>query len=393
MHQVGLDPAQRRRFAFISSNAGWGGSEELWSLAALALAERGHDVTVMKGELETNQPAIRRLKELDCRLIDLKRIPLIPAALIKLVVMMAWPASYAVQALRLWFALRRPYDLVIVSQGANFDGLFLGKRVRRKGLPYVIISQKAGEMYWPYDASIDDMRAFFGDARACYFVSQHNLRLTEQQLGRDLPRASVVRNPFLVPWERETGWPSDEEGLRLACVGRLYPREKGQDLLLLVLAREKWRNRPLHVSFYGAGVHAKALQDTAAYYGLKSVSFPGFTEEAASIWRTHHGLVLPSRCEGLPLVVVEAMMCGRIPIVTDVAGNREVVDDGTNGFLAAAPTEDSLDEAMEQAWARRAEWRALGDQAALDIRRLVPQDPAATLAGALRAAATPRRAL
>ena len=56
------------------------------------------------------------------------------------------------------------------------------------------------------------------------------------------------------------------------------------------------------------------------------------------IWAEHHALVLPSRFEGMPLVVVEAMLCGRPCIVTDVGGNAELIRDGINGFLAKAPT-------------------------------------------------------
>ena len=70
--------------------------------------------------------------------------------------------------------------------------------------------------------------------------------------------------------------------------------------------------------------------------GLEKVTYGGFTEDVESIWASHHALVLPSRSEGLPLVVVEAMLCGRPAIVTDVAGNAELIQDGVSGFVAAA---------------------------------------------------------
>jgi glycosyltransferase involved in cell wall biosynthesis len=113
------------------------------------------------------------------------------------------------------------------------------------------------------------------------------------------------------------------------------------------------------------------------------VTFGGFSDDMAEVWSRHHGLVLPSRCEGLPLVVVEAMLSGRVPIVTDVGGNREAVDDEVTGFVAAAATEDALDDAMERAWQRRGEWRAIGAAASLKIRTLVPADPAAVMAAML----------
>lgn len=377
-------PAQPRRYAFISSNSGWGGSEDLWSAAAAALAEDGHPVLVLKANVDEKEPRIRRLRELGCRIVDLNCLPLIPARVVAFLIAQVWVVGYAVKAFRFWWALRRfRPDLAILSQGTNLDGHFLGKRLRRMGLAYVLICQKATELYWPYDDSLAELREIYRGARACYFVSDHNRRLTEQQLGTRLERSQVVRNPFLVPWEKEEGWPESESGFRLACVGRLYPREKGQDLILRVLARDKWRERPLSVRFFGSGVHSEGLRSMAAFLGLDNVSFAGFSRAPAEIWRDHHGLLLPSRAEGLPLVVVEAMLCGRVPIVTDVAGNREVVTDDVTGFLAAAPTEDSLDEAMERAWRRRSEWRAIGEAAAADIRTRVPSDPPRTFADLL----------
>ena len=377
-------PAQPRRFAFISSNSGWGGSEELWSAAAAALAEDGHEVVILKGNISEAEPRIRRLRALSCPIVDLRRLPFLPRRLVALIVQYFWPMSYALQALRLWWSLkRRRPDLVIISQGANLDGHFLAKRTRRLALPYVLVCQKASELYWPYDDSLAELRSIYSGALCCYFVAEQNRRLTEEQLGTSLPRAAVVRNPFLVPWRQEPGWPSEAQGFRLACVGRLYPREKGQDLLLRVLARDKWRRRPLSVTFFGSGEHRDGLEGMASFLALESVTFAGFTDDAASIWRDHHGLLLASRAEGLPLVLVEAMLCGRVPIVTDVAGASEVVTDGRNGFLAAAPTEDSLDEAMERAWARRSEWRSVGEAAAAGVRQKVPADPARDFADLL----------
>ena len=93
------------------------------------------------------------------------------------------------------------------------------------------------------------------------------------------------------------------------------------------------------------------------HLGLTNVEFAGHQNNIEEIWRKHHALVLPSRFEGMPLVVVEAMLCGRPCIATDVGGNRELVRDGINGFLAKAPTVELLDEAMNRAWDNRGRLR------------------------------------
>ena len=382
--------SKRLRFTFITSNRAWGGSEELWSSTAERFAVAGHDITVFKDGIDGERPRMRRLRSLGCRMFDLLQLPLVPSRLSAFLARFAYPFVYAQQLLRLHLALRfsrRPH-LVVISQGGNFDGSYLMTMCRRLELPYVVIVQKASDLYWPPDERLALLRRGYSDAIACYFVSEHNRRLTEEQLGLPLPHASVARNPFLVPYEHRSDWPSMENGIRLAFVGRMYPKEKGQDVLLRVLGREKWRGRALTVSFYGEGINRVALEGMAKHLRLESVRFCGFTDDVAEIWRDHHGLILASRCEGLPLVIVEAMLSGRVPIVTDVAGNGEVVEDEVTGFLAATPTEDALDEALERAWRRREQWRSIGAAAAGRIRELVPSDPAAVMAENLLQIAT-----
>ena len=375
---------RRCRFCFLASNeVPWGGSEELWARAAILLAERGHAVTVVKRNLDDQQPRVRRLRELKCRVWNLSHIP---TTLSKLVSRLT-PVSIEGLAVRAALTHSHP-DLVVVTQGGNLDGWWMASLCRRWQRPYAIVAQKAGYLYWPADAYLTRIREAYTGARACYFVSDENRRFTEQQLGVTLRQASVVRNPFMVPWRRRDDWPETRDGFRLACVGRLYPVEKGQDLLIRVLARDKWRNRPLSVTFFGTGPQGDVLQHMAAYHQLRSVSFAGFEADVPSIWNAHHGLILPSRCEGLPLVLVEAMLSGRVPITTDVAGHREIVDDNINGFLAAAASDDALDEALERAWLRRHEWPSIGAAAATHIRTLVPPDPAAVFADTLLSAAT-----
>jgi glycosyltransferase involved in cell wall biosynthesis len=387
LEMVADRPGQRSRIAFVSSNShGWGGSEELWSSAAAELAADGHDVAAMKPGLGRAEPRVARLKALGCRVTDLRRIPFVPARFVDLMTRLSWLFEVLVRSGRFWFALRatRP-ELVVLSQGGNVEGLFYAKRIGRLGVPYVLIVQKVAEMYWPTDRELADLRSVYAGARRCLFVSEHNLRLHEEQLGMKLANAEVVRNPFLVPWEKPAPWPGEEGGLRLACVGRLYPREKGQDILLRVLARDRWRERPVSLSFFGSGAHLEGLKATADYLGLANIDFAGFTTDVAAIWRDHHALLLPSHCEGLPLALVEAMLSGRVAIVTDVAGHAEIVQDGVTGFLAAAPTADHVDEALERAWQRRSEWRSIGEAAAGRARELVPPSPQRLLADKIAA--------
>jgi glycosyltransferase involved in cell wall biosynthesis len=370
-----------KRITFVSSNFTWGGSEILWSETAVRLASAGHRVTVIKNRLPRREGNVPALRAAGCRMVELARFPFLPNKLFSAAALLATFLSVGYQAFRLHAVvkLRRRPDLIVLSQGGNHDGWLLGAVIRRLGIPYAIVCQKATDLYWPQDRWLPEIRALYAGARHVYFVSEHNRRLTEEQIGAPIPAASIVRNPFAVPYDAPPPWPSGEGPIRLACVGRLYPKEKGQDLALRVLAGDAWRGRPVSLTFYGGGEQREALEAMARYRGLSNVAFAGYEDDVRAIWAKHHALLLPSRAEGLPLVLVEAMLCGRVPIVSDAAGNAEAVEDGRTGFLGAA-TERGVADAMERAWARRSEWQAIGAAAGQAIRELVPPDPAAAFA-------------
>jgi glycosyltransferase involved in cell wall biosynthesis len=381
------------RFVFLSSNYGWGGSEELWAEAAALLAESGHSVTVFTAGVEADHPRICRLRELGCHLRDLHKgglpsrfpLPLPVLRLARLLVRVKGKTS-AQRAIRPFLRTHLSSlnpDLVVISQGSNFDGLAYSDLCRISGRPYVVISQKATDYLWPLGKDRMAMRSAFQSALRCYFVSQHNLQLTEYQIGETLRNAEIVRNPFLVAGNH-LPWPdSQDRSIKLACVARLDIGDKGQDILLQVLARPRWRNRNVSVSFFGAGHHEAALRELTDRLALANVAFPGFVTDVDSIWKTHHALVLPSRTEGLPLALVEAMMCGRFGIVTNEGGTCEVVEDGRTGFIANSAKVDDFDHAMDRAWSVREEWESIGKAAGVAVRTMVPVDPAASFASRL----------
>ncbi len=354
----------------------WGGSEELWSRAALELRRRGAAVAARTDWAPQEPSRVRVLREAGCavsvepplrlgrRLIDrlLKR-----------------PRSFKV---RRWLLGTAP-DLVVISQGAFYDSLGAAEASRRAGIRYCLIAQAAMDGAWPLDERRAVVRDAYRNAAACFFVSRANLDVVANICGFELPQAEVVRNPFNVDYDASPSWPAPNTELKLACVARLDPSAKGQDLLFRVLAAEKWRHRQVCVDLYGAGPMEEGLRGLAAYLGLRSIRFKGQSNDMAELWSHYEALVLPSRVEGLPLALVEAMLCGRPAIVTAVAGNAEVVEDGLTGFVAAAPTVKLLDDALERAWQNRGLLQETGVRAAKRIRELVPRNPAAEFADRL----------
>jgi glycosyltransferase involved in cell wall biosynthesis len=352
-------------FLSAMSGAPWGGSEELWSQAAVRLSREGHAVGASVRHWPELSPKIAALSRegiaLHVRRPDSNRI-----------VDRLHDRLIGDSETR-WVRQSRP-DLVVISQGHQTDGLGWMLFCHEQGLPYLSIVQCNAEIWWPKDGLAERMAIAYRGARKVFCVSRHNLKLLEQQIGERLPQATVAFNPCHVP-NHLHGWPPRDEIWKMACVARLDPAAKGQDLLLQAMAQSAWKDRPVEMNFYGGGPYEKGLRRMAESLGLKKVRFRGHSGDVGGIWEQNHLLVLPSRYEGTPLALIEAMWCGRPAVVTDVGGSAEWCLEGQTGFVAPAPSVAVLADALERAWARREDWQALGEAARLRAKELLPEDP------------------
>lgn len=136
----------------------------------------------------------------------------------------------------------------------------------------------------------------------------------------------------------------------LLAVGNLYA-VKGHDVLLRAVARiaERTDLSPWVLAIAGRGQELEPLQVLAGALGITSrVRFLGFRQDVASLLHAADLFVHPSRSEGLPLAIVEAMSVGLPVVASDVGGIPEVVRSGETGLLV--PPEDA--EALAEATVR-----------------------------------------
>lgn len=364
------------RIIFVSTMGGypWGGSEELWSRAALDLVAQGFAVSA----------SVARWQPLHPRVLELQRrgVELWVRSGKRALARRPWRAltlsQQGIPALTVEpiLAARRA-ALVVLSHGAVLPDIGILEMCAARRLPFVTIGHANHVQWWPHDDVAERYRRVLPATLRCYFVSEANRCLAERQLGFEFANAEVIANPVNVAYDASPAWPplGDDGEIRLACVARLDPAAKGQDILFDVLATPQWMSRRWRLHLYGEGPMRKGLERLAHRLGISDrVVFAG-QHEPAAIWASNHVLVMASRYEGLPLAMVEAMLCGRPVVATDVAGHAEIVEDGVTGFLADAPTVSSVGRALERFWERRAQAEAIGRAGAQHIRRLVPPDP------------------
>jgi glycosyltransferase involved in cell wall biosynthesis len=353
----------------------WAGSEELWQQSALRMRTSGHQVCACIQGLPG--PLHPRFIELETAGVKVWRRPGPTFRPWEWLGGNLFAKIFNFNRLTIWERLARPgWDLVIISSGNNLFPWKCCGAFWRRHIPYVLLAHNAVEHSWPSDAARVDYQKSLRQARSVFFVSESNKQLTNRQLLFEHPKGYVVRNPCKPISPSPLPWPEENGGFRLAFVGRLEPGAKGCDLLLEVLAQPQWRDRPCACTFFGSGECQDGMRGLAQMIGVHHVRFAGYAATPADIWRDHHLLVLPSRYEGLPIVIVEAMMAGRPCLVTDVGGNAELLRDEETGFICPAPTVSLLASTLEQAWSQRQRWKDMGALGAQKVRQFVPEDPA-----------------
>lgn len=160
---------------------------------------------------------------------------------------------------------------------------------------------------------------------------------------------------------------SDDDFVWLAA-GRLAS-EKDYPNLLRAVALLKQENHIHHkVLVAGDGEHRGDLASQIEREGLSNhVQLLGFRSDVRSLMTASDGFVMSSSSEGLPMVLLEAAAARLPSVVTDVGGNRELVKDGTTGYVVPPSDPGSLANAMNQlAVLPKEELSAMG-QRALEI--------------------------
>jgi glycosyltransferase involved in cell wall biosynthesis len=212
-----------------------------------------------------------------------------------------------------------------------------------------------------------------------FFTNHHDIETLENELNVQISNAMVLRNPVNLDNKTIIPFPGDEP-TQIAMVGNLLIAHKGQDIAFNVLKKDTWKNRSWHLNIYGNGPDRNYLEGLCNEFHLeKKVSFHGRVNDIRTVWQKNHLHLMASRMEGMPLAIVEAMICGRPSIVTNVGGISEWVEEERSGFLTRSVSEDSLESALEKAWQQKNRWSEMGLYAHQKAMQLYDPNPGKTL--------------
>ncbi len=288
----------------------------------------------------------------------------------------AWPArrspgpGTAVEAIRLRRLVARTRPDVVHLHSAK-AGL-AGRLALRGRLPTVFQPHA-----WSFEA-VDGALARASLAWERYAVRWTDLVVAVSAAERDEGERAGIRTDYLVARngvDVEHFRPAARSAARAAlglgpqplavCVGRLA-RQKGQDALATAWPAVRAIVPDAELALVGEGPDQAALQALS----VPGVTLHGPTVNPRAWYAAADVVVVPSRWEGMALVPLEAMACGRSVVAFDVAGVRESLGPGSAAGAVVA-TGDTADLVRQTAArladpARAAAEGAAGRQRAVD---------------------------
>jgi len=347
------------RLVFVNSSRIWGGNEKWTCEAAAGLASRGHDV-VLVGQSD---------------------------------VMEERAGAYGLRFERL--RLRGDGDIVgVLRLSRRFKSFCPDAVVLTKSKEYWLgglAAKLAGVERIFFRIGIDrpvqtnlKYRLLFGKICDTFIVNAGSVRdilLRAPFIAKD--RIAVIRNGVSLDGVRarsrrpgrgpvpgfaaSVGIPPGAEVV--GAIGRLA-KQKGFDVLLEAFA-QVGRERPgAFLVIAGEGHERKDLARRVKRLGLEeAVSLPGFVEDMDSFYESLTVFALPSRFEGMPNVVLEAMAAGVPVVATDVSGVGEIVEDGVTGRLVPPEDSERLAGALLDLLGDARERRSLRENALSLVRR------------------------
>ncbi|WP_413794961.1 MULTISPECIES: glycosyltransferase family 4 protein [unclassified Pseudomonas] len=155
----------------------------------------------------------------------------------------------------------------------------------------------------------------------------------------------------------------DRQRWRVGYVGRLS-NEKGPDLFLDAMIPLCKRHASLHAVMLGDGPERQPLLKRIVDAGLPMrIELPGYQTDMNDWWSRLDVLVISSRTEGTPMILLEAMQAG-VPVVAfGVGGIPDILQDRHNGLLAAPADSEELARQIETLFSEPHLARILADNA------------------------------
>ena len=373
-----FDPMQRRLAIVIHSLDG-GGAERTAARMASHWAETGHLVTLITLD-SADSDRYRILPEVKRQALDLMSHSSNPVSAIR-------NNFRRITALRRAIVAADPQHAIALTDKTNVLTL---AACRRLDVP-VIVAERTDPRYHQIGRVWSFLRRRLYPQAAALVVQTAAVRdgLRSMMLGRPIyviPNMVVQDDsqaspgPGLPEVPRETSTEKNvhpfsiPDRKRVLGIGRLM-HEKGFDLLIQAFAHTAQRRPQWDLVICGEGAERPRLQQLAEQLGLaQRIFLPGWIDKPNDAFKSADLFVLPSRYEGFPNALLEAMAAGLPVISSDCpSGPYEIVRDGYNGLLVRSESSEWLAAAMDRLMRDADARRLLAEKAPEVLQRFSPE--------------------
>lgn len=179
---------------------------------------------------------------------------------------------------------------------------------------------------------------------------------------------SVTVAPNAVDAERYT---VDETGFekRVLYVGRLI-RNNGPQTLIRAIPDIVKQHPDATFDIVGSGELKPELERLVESMSVsESVTIHGFVDDVVQMYSRSDIFCRPSYSEGLPLTLLESMSTGTVPVVTPVAGAKEVLTDGETGQFVDIGDPEATADAIIRLLDRPKELRQMAEAGRKHVER------------------------
>jgi len=313
------------RIVLAISSLGSGGAERVIALLAGALAARDHEVWLVTLAHSGDDffAADSRVRRLGLGLMGDS-----PNMLHGL-----WANARRLRALRRVVSTVEPHAVVSFMTSMNVLAIMACMRLPMR----VIVSERVDPAAHREARVWTALRSMLYQRADAVVVQTESIAEWFRKRLRKRARVVVIPNPVAPVSDFEPG--VCESQPYILAAGRLA-HQKGFDLLIRAFAEAQTQTGQLRLVVAGEGPEGQHLRDLAIQLGLGArVSFPGRVRELSALMKAAMAFILPSRYEGFPNVLLEALAAGVPCVAADGPGAaREILADGAYGLLV--PPED-----------------------------------------------------
>lgn len=378
------------KILLIIESSGAGVGRHVIDLAA-ELARLGHAVHLIYSPLRIDGLFARGIDELRALNVPMMALPMTRSPHPK--------DALRTLAIRRYIKEHGPFDVVHghSSKGgalARLSGIGLpGIRVYT---PHALFTMNPGlqsVVKWLF-ATIEQVLGWLADGIILVSQDEHQHAV---EVGLPPGKLFVIPNGVRLP----TGPSADNLRARMSVaaddicigfVGRFVP-QKAPENLLRSFAKLAGRFPKARLMMVGDGALETSLREEARILGIADrVCWPGPLNGAEAMF-AFNLFVLPSRYEGFPYVLMEAMAAGLPIVMTHVGGTGTLVRDGENGFVVPPDSLDQLTAMLERLLADESLRKTMGQRGVemvreFSIQKMVEKTVALYQSLALRRAAS-----